>query len=51
MQIIEFPDSMDKLLGKVTVAYVSDLFLDTDRLRVVDALEFFAKRREPLKGS
>jgi len=47
MQVIEFPDSMDKLLGKVTMAYVSDLFLDTDRLRVMDALEFFANRCEP----
>jgi len=47
MQVIEFPGSMDKLLGKVTVAYVADLYLDTDRLRVMDALEFFAKHREP----
>jgi len=47
VQVIEFPDSMDKLLGKVTVAYVSDLFLDTEKLRIVDLEILITHRKLP----
>jgi len=47
MQLIEFPGSMDMLLGKVTVAYVADLYLDTDRLRILDLDGLIVRRKLP----
>jgi len=47
VQIIEFPDRMDPLLGKVTVAYMADIRLNYDRLRIMKDISFRVYQKLP----
>jgi len=45
VKLIEFPDSMDSLLGKVIVAYLGDLYLNYDELKIFNPTILAADRR------
>jgi len=47
MREIEFPGKMDALLGKISLAYVAEIYLDWEDLRVLSASGFAAGSRLP----